>query len=98
MLSSGQQTKIVECECQCSHVKVVSDYDVYRDTRGPDPIINQSYYLSFYGYGHVRKPGLWWKLRQCFQILRKGTPYEDMVIMTPEEAQKLADFITFSRV
>lgn len=98
LLASGQKTQIIECACGTEHVKVISDYEIFRSDEPAYPRIEQRYYLSFYSYGHVGKRSLWSKLRHCWEILWTGSPYADMVVLEPEEAAKLADFITGSRV
>ena len=50
--------------------------------------------LAFWSYGQANK-GLTFgdKIKLCFRIFTKGTPYTDMVILNKEEGLKLAKFL-----
>jgi hypothetical protein len=67
-----------ECDCGSEIVRVAVDREY------PDEI-----YLSFYESPGI--PGLWWKLRQAWQIIRYGRPYEDMVWLSFKDAERLAN-------
>lgn len=106
-IDSGTRTEIIECSCLTEHVKVVMEYevrmsdDVNVNNEGialNDVQVDQSYELAFFGYGHVRTRSFWNKLKQCFRLMKKGTPYADMVILNKAEALKLANFILNTQV
>jgi hypothetical protein len=92
-LSQGNNKEFIECECGTEGVHVSMDFDVVQHMDEPKPRITQTYYLAFFGYGHIRKTGWRYKLRHIWHVIKEGTPYKDMVIMTPEEAMKLSNFI-----
>jgi hypothetical protein len=52
-------------------------------------------YLSMYSVGlYSPKPSLWFRIKQAWRILRKGTVYDDELILSPENAKELGDYLT----
>jgi len=49
-------------------------------------------YVAIFAYKY-HKPGLLHRLRHCWKIIRTGSPYEDQLIIGPEEVEKLKGFI-----
>lgn len=68
--------KVIRCQCYGEGVAVESwDEDVH---------------LAFWQQGHSRSRGLGFRIRHMLKILRDGTPYTDMVVLSPTEAKTLA--------
>lgn len=49
--------------------------------------------LSYWRYGQARKPTLGWRLRQALSVLVRGRPYQDYVVLSPDEASRLAAWL-----
>jgi len=77
----------IECECGTEIVQLERDQD-----EGTKNI-----YMSFYRYGHSSYSP--WKLRfqYIWQIIRKGHPYSDCVILNEKEQSKLIEFLVGDR-
>lgn len=76
--------KYIECECG-THILKVSKDD------SPDKS-NPFYYLMMYNYG---TPKYSWrsKLRTIWKIIRTGSPYDDQIVLTQSQINKIAKFI-----
>lgn len=49
-------------------------------------------YCSIYKYRYL-KPGLKHRLHHCWHILKTGSPYEDEIILSKNDAKKLKDYL-----
>lgn len=94
ILSSGRKKLFIECACGTEAVQITTEFEVIENVSGPDPVVRQEYWLAFYGFGRIRKNSLVFRLKQALRLLKTGEIYEDMIVMTPEEAKKLSEFIT----
>ena len=78
--------KNIDLECSCFtegiRIQVIEDFP-------------KTFEFSFwqYGFGDKRKLSFSDKLRWIFQIIIKGVPYSDMVILDIEKAIILKDFL-----
>jgi hypothetical protein len=88
-MATGQSDKIViECECGSHLLQVVSDVE---ENAVPD--IAHRYFIALFNYGYNNVTTWKHRLRVCWRVLTKGEPYDDQLVLTPDEAKKLADFI-----
>ena len=49
--------------------------------------------IAIYRYGYSEKPNLWQRLKYCFYHLKTGKKYTDQIIINPENAKKITDWI-----
>lgn len=72
-------------ECPCGSEALVAEK--YSD--------EEEIYLSIWFRGVGAAKPLDWKgrLRYCWRILTKGSPYGDQLILTPETAVRLSNFL-----
>jgi len=78
-------------ECDCAGEGIMISYE----TNDPYPVID----LAFFGYGFNSSKQLNWfhRLRWSWYILRKGLPWNDMVILTQDQAKELGtDLLYFA--
>jgi len=68
-------------QCECGH-------ETIEIQKGDDKDREIFFAMFFYGYQN-HKYSFWQLLRHCWQLLRKGSPYADNVILSFENAQKL---------
>ena len=75
---------MVRCECYGEALEVTH----WRNKDCPD-----EFWFAIWQQGF--KVPLCWreKIRWCWNILRKGKPWKDNIILTPEHAKQVADFI-----
>jgi hypothetical protein len=90
---SEESKETLECSCAAHLVVAHEDLEIFHCTDGSKRY-RQEFYLTFFEYGHNRKPSLKQRLVSCWHLLRKGTYFEDMVVLSPEEALKLGKFLT----
>lgn len=69
---------IIECECGAHILRAEKDVE--------DGFV--TYYLSMYTYSAGRHDWLR-RLKNCWYILKNGTPYRDQLVLTEEEFNKL---------
>lgn len=85
----------VECDCGTHVLQVVSSiesHEGYLENMEPCVGLSQDYNFAIFKWG---KPQRDWRyrLRIIWRVLVKGTPYDDQLTLSPENANKLADFI-----
>jgi hypothetical protein len=52
------------------------------------------YYVALFTYGQfTSKNGFWHRLKNAFRYLKDGTFHKDQLVLTPDEANKLRDFL-----
>ena len=73
-------------KCACSSELISLEY-------WPD---DKQVYLSIWqrGWGNNNKLTLFERLRWCWQILRKGCPYGDQIILQREEIRELVEHLS----
>lgn len=77
------KTTFVLCDCR-SEVLVLEHDDEY-------DLTELSIYESLSSYSH--KMSFWQKLRYVHQVLIKGRPYSDQIILTRNQLKDLSSFI-----
>jgi len=84
---------IIECECGTHLLQIQSETDFFKEDENPERY-SQEFYLSMFSYGTFReKPSLLEKLKVAWQYMKSGKMHDDQIIMSPDEANKLANFI-----
>jgi len=91
LIEAGGNKVFIECSCGTEGVLITSEYDVHQ--QDSEFFVKQEYFMSFFGFGQIRSNSWKWRIRQAWRILRKGTPYTDMIVLTRDEAMKVASFI-----
>lgn len=86
----------IECECGTHLLQVTNDVEIFDSTNSvtDKPRVRQEFWLAMFEYGtYHKKQSLGERLRIIFNYLKTGKMHEDQLILHPDEAQKLADFI-----
>jgi len=71
--------------CDCRSEVLVLDYDREYD------LMELSIYENLSSYRH--KMSFWQRLRYIYQVIVKGRPYSDQIILTKEQLKDLSSFI-----
>jgi hypothetical protein len=74
----------IECSCGTELIQLERD---------PYPKESQDIYMSFFRYGHNGNFPLSLRLQYIWQIITKGHPYSDCVILNKQEQDKLIKFL-----
>jgi hypothetical protein len=70
----------LKCECSAESLEIVHDVD--------------DYYLSIWKAGIDGQKVSWpQRLKHCWQILRKGSPYGDQLVLSSKKMKQLKNFI-----
>ncbi len=102
------QTTVIECSCGMHLLKVQSIIEIFEqdiimpvDESNMQPTgegktyFRQEYNMAMFGRGEYRrKPNLLKRIAIAFTYLCTGRMHLDQIVMTQEEAAKLATFIT----
>lgn len=93
-----EETKkiFIECECGTHLLSVISDVEIFDSTNSNTdrPRVRQEFDFAMFSYGNYnKKPSFWRRLGIIFNYLKTGKMHEDQLILSADEAQKLADFI-----
>ncbi len=105
------QNTIIECSCG-THLLMVQSYVQYFDQSGAVPVdydqeklkdgkihFVQEYNLAMFGRGEYRrKPNLFKRFIIALRYMYSGNMHLDQMVMTQDEATKLATFITDNMV
>lgn len=78
------KTSFILCDCK-SEVLVLEYDDEYN-------LMELSIYENLSSYSH--KMSFWQKLRYIYQVLVKGRPYSDQMILNKEQIKHMANFLT----
>ena len=90
---SETKKTIIECECCVHLLQIQSETDFFKEDDNPERY-NQQFYLSMFSYGEYREqPTFLEKLKISWRYMKSGKMHDDQLIMNPEEANKLANFI-----
>lgn len=85
-----QKKEFIECECGTHLLEIIHDVEYFNEGKQ----VRQEFWLAMFVYGtYHKKPGLIERLKIVWNYLKTGKMHEDQLILNPEEAQKLADFI-----
>jgi len=83
-------TKIFPCDCMGEGLVIVKQDEPYDCIEAP--FIE----IGFWNFGHVTGKRDWlWRLKTCWQVIRKGTCWSDMVILKAKTAKNLAYHILY---
>jgi hypothetical protein len=86
----------IECECGTHLLQVTNDVEIFDSTNSvtDKPRVRQEFWLAMFSYGtYNKKPSFWERMRIVWNFLKTGKMHEDQLILHPDEAQKLANFI-----
>lgn len=90
-MNSETKEEFIKCSCGSHILQLTSDVEVHGENNSH---FHQEFYLSMYTFGYGNgKPSLWWRIKTAWDVLTKGTMHSDSIIMTPEEANKVVNFI-----
>jgi hypothetical protein len=81
-----QKNKTSFILCDCKSEVLVLEYDDEYD------LMELSIYENLSSYSH--KMSFWQKLRYIYQVLVKGRPYSDQMILNKEQIKHMANFLT----
>jgi len=82
MNKDNDKSIFIKCACQGEGMSI--DYDSN----------DNHYYFSYWSYGLSSRKLSWLsRLRYCWEVLWKGKPFNDELILTKEEVNKLENFI-----
>lgn len=77
-----KQEKFILCECSGEGI-LMSKFDDEEDI-----------FFSIYSIGNYHpKPSIWYRIGRAWRIIRKGTEYEDQIILSPENARELSNWL-----
>jgi FtsZ-interacting cell division protein YlmF len=86
----NQKKEFIECECGTHLLEVTSDVEYFNDNKQ----VRQEFWLAMYSYGtYNKKPSFFERLKIICNYLKTGKMHADQIILHPDEAQKLMDFI-----
>ena len=90
--------EFIECECGAHVLQISTDVEYFdstnSDVKPGRTRFRQEFWLAMFSYGNYHKRlSVWRRLRIIWNYLRTGKMHEDQIIMEPEEAKKLANFI-----
>lgn len=86
-------TKIFPCECMGEGIVVTIEHDRdFFDCEGA-PFIGLSFWEVHSKFSDDSCLSLWERIKLVYRILKKGSPYLDMVWMRKNNAKKLAGHI-----
>jgi hypothetical protein len=89
-----QKKSFIECECGTHLLQITHEVEYFEDTKTKSTRVRQEFQLAMFTYGtYHKKPGLRERLRVIWNYFRTGKMHSDQILMTVDEAQKLADFI-----
>ena len=85
---------LIECECGTHLLQVTSDVEYFDDKQASTKRVRQEFWLAMFTYGtyHI-KPRFFEKLKIAWNYFKTGKMHEDQIILHPDEAQKLVNFI-----
>ena len=77
------KTIFIKCECQGEGMSVEYSKE------------DNLYYFSYWSYGLSSEKLSWrQRLRYCWEVLRKGKPFNDELIFGQDQTDELIDFLT----
>lgn len=81
MKNNNNKSEFFECACS-GHAMNVMKFENEEEV-----------YISIWKRGTVDNMSMWQKLRNCWKVLRDGTPYEDEVVLNKETQTKLVKML-----
>jgi len=89
-----KEDDFIQCECHGEGLIISDDYDIFSDNDSFDNIHNIHYmmYIALWSYGQQGKRlGIYQRLRWCWNILKKGLPWCDCVVLHIDALEKLCN-------
>lgn len=78
------------CECGAHMLQVTNEVDYFDNSK----TFHQDFEFAMFTFGtYHKKPTFWRRLRIIWNYLKTGKMHEDQIILTPEDAKRLANFI-----
>ena len=96
MTKTEIKKEFIECECGAHVLQISNDVEIFDSTNSntDKPRVRQEFWLAMFTYGtYHKKLSFWERLRIIWNFMKTGKMHEDQLILHPDEAQKLADFI-----
>lgn len=95
MVETFEKTEetIIECDCGMHMLKVQSDVTFFKEAEANEAQFCQDISLAMFSYGN-QKRGFFARCRIAWDYLRTGKMFSDQLCLNPDEAKKLATFIT----
>lgn len=84
---------IIECDCGNHMLKVQSEVDYYDDIDSNKIRFSQDIHLAMFSYGN-QKINFFARCAIAYKYLISGNMFSDQLCLNPDEAKKLASFIT----
>ena len=84
-MTKFEENKTTFMLCECKSEVLVIEYDFEYE------LTELSIYENLSSYSH--KMSFWQKLRYIYQLLVKGRPYSDQMILTKKQLKELSSFI-----
>ena len=79
-----------ECSCGTEGLALSYEYEEKHDKEGAFPCID----VAFFNQGYKgRTMDLIERIKYCWQVLRTGEPYKDMIILEQKTAKKIAEVL-----
>lgn len=82
---------VVECECGSHMLKLSCLTDIYHQSDGRDRV-HQDFNLAMFGFGNQKRK-LFSRLGIAIRYLWTGKMHDDQLILSPDEARKVLNFI-----
>lgn len=86
----------IECECGAHLLQVTSEVEIFDSSNSETdkPRVRQEFDFAMFSYGkYNKKLNLWERIKVAWNFLRTCKMHEDQIILSPNEAQKLVNFI-----
>lgn len=80
----------IDCDCGTHMLKVQSEVDYHGEN---NERFHQDFYLAMFNYGSG-SAGWKHRIKVAWRVLTKGEPYADQMVLNPDEARKLSEFIS----
>ena len=60
-----------------------------------DTDIDKEIYVSLFTHGMYNpKPSLWFRIKQAWRVITKGSVYDDQLILSIDKAKELGEYLT----
>jgi len=86
-----QDNKIyLDCECGAHIMQVTNDVEYHDNGKR----FRQEFWFAMFSYGtYHKKPNFWRRLRIIWNYLKTGKMHEDQIILSPEDAKRLSNWL-----
>jgi len=90
---SESKKTVIECDCGTHMLQVQSEVDYYCSQSEDKERFHQEIYLAMFNYGN-QKRNFFDRCVIAWKYLISGNMFSDQLCLNPDEAKKLATFIT----